>query len=103
MTTLPPIANNADIRFLGAQLGDVIRRYGGDCYIYAMVASGFADLAVETGLQTYDYMALVPVVEQAGGIITDWSGKRPDFGSDGTIVAAATQELHQQALEILNS
>ena len=80
-----------------------IRRYGGDCYIYAMVASGFADLAVETGLQTYDYMALVPVVEQAGGIITDWSGKRPDFGSDGTIVAAATQELHQQALEILNS
>ncbi|MCC3305736.1 histidinol-phosphatase [Sneathiella sp. HT1-7] len=78
-----------------------IRRYGGDCYIYAMVASGWADLAVETGLQTYDYMALIPVIEEAGGVITDWSGKRPDFNSDGTIVAAATKELHQQALEIL--
>ncbi len=79
-----------------------IRRYGGDCYIYAMVASGWADLAVETDLQTYDYMALVPVIEEAGGIITDWSGNRPDLNSDGTIVAAATKELHQQALEILN-
>ncbi|MFC4273262.1 histidinol-phosphatase [Sneathiella chungangensis] len=78
-----------------------IRRYGGDCYIYAMVASGWADLAVETGLKSYDFMALVPVIEEAGGVITDWSGNRPDMNSDGTIVAAATKELHQQALEIL--
>ncbi len=79
-----------------------IRRYGGDCYIYAMVAAGFADLAVETGLKSYDYMALVPVIEEAGGVITDWSGKRPGFNSDGSIIAAASKELHEQALEILN-
>jgi len=79
-----------------------LRRYGGDCYIYAMVASGWADLAVETGLQSYDYMALVPVIEEAGGVITDWSGNRPNLNSDGSIVAAATKELHQQALEILD-
>ncbi|MZR31851.1 histidinol-phosphatase [Sneathiella litorea] len=78
-----------------------IRRYGGDCYIYAMVASGWADLAIETGLQSYDYMALVPVIEEAGGVITDWSGNRPDLNSNGTIIAAATKELHQQALSFL--
>lgn len=78
-----------------------IRRYSGDCYIYALVAAGFADLAVDTGLQSYDYMALVPVIEEAGGVITDWSGRRPDINSDGTLVAAATPELHAAALRLL--
>ncbi|PHQ69491.1 MAG: histidinol-phosphatase [Sneathiella sp.] len=78
-----------------------VRRYGGDCYIYGMVASGWADLAVESGLQSYDYMALIPVIEEAGGIVTDWSGNRLNLDSDGTIVAAATPELHRQALEYL--
>lgn len=75
-----------------------IRRYSGDCYIYALVAAGFADLAVDAGLQSYDYMALIPVVEEAGGVITDWSGRRPDINSDGTLIAAATKELHAAAL-----
>ena len=88
-------------KFTELQQKTRVRRYGGDCYIYAMVASGWADIAAETGLQSYDYMALVPVIEEAGGVITDWSGKRPDIVSDGTILAAATPELHQQALEIL--
>ncbi|MCF8468788.1 MAG: histidinol-phosphatase [Sneathiella sp.] len=79
-----------------------VRRYGGDCYIYAMVASGWADIAAETGLQNYDYMALIPIIEEAGGVITDWSGRRPGLNSGGTILAAATPELHQQALEILS-
>ncbi|TNE34163.1 MAG: histidinol-phosphatase [Alphaproteobacteria bacterium] len=78
-----------------------IRRYGGDCYIYAILASGWADIVVETGLQTYDYMALIPVIEEAGGVITDWSGNRLGLDSDGTILAAATPELHAKALEQL--
>ena len=48
--------------------------YGGDCYAYGLLAMGFADLVVETGLQPYDFMALAPVIEGAGGRITDWAG-----------------------------
>lgn len=78
-----------------------LQRYGGDCYIYGMLASGWADIVVEQGLQAYDYMALVPVIQEAGGVITDWSGNCLNLNSDGNVLAAATPELHQQALEIL--
>ncbi len=49
--------------------------YGGDCYAYGLVASGFADLDIEAGLQVYDYAAVAPVIEGAGGIMTDWRGR----------------------------
>ena len=48
--------------------------YGGDCYAYGLLAAGFVDLVIEAGLKLYDYAALVPVVEGAGGVMTDWSG-----------------------------
>ena len=51
-----------------------LTRYGADCYAYAQLASGFIDLVVEGGLKPYDYCALVPVIEGAGGVITDWQG-----------------------------
>ena len=73
-------------------------RFGGDCYIYGLLASGHVDLIVECGLQPYDYMALVPVIEGAGGVITDWEGAPLSFGSSGQVVAAATAELHAAAL-----
>eukprot|EP00494_Astrolonche_serrata_P001553 UN01559 len=47
-------------------------RYGGDCYNYALLANGYLDLVVEADLKIYDFSALVPVVESAGGIISDW-------------------------------
>lgn len=75
------------------------RRFGGDCYSYAMVAAGHIDAVIEAGLQPYDYLAIVPVVESAGGRVTDWEGRTPGIGSDGRIVAAATPELHAQILE----
>lgn len=76
-------------------------RYGGDCYAYCMLAAGHIDLVVEAGLSTYDIQALIPIIENAGGVVTDWQGDTAANG--GQVVAAATQELHQQALVLLQS
>ncbi|CDN94904.1 histidinol-phosphatase [Agrobacterium tumefaciens] len=79
-----------------------LRRFGGDCYIYGLIASGHCDIALETGLQPYDYMALVPVVAGAGGCITDWKGNALSIHSDGRVLASATPRLHDEALSLLN-
>lgn len=76
-----------------------LARYGTDCYAYAMLAAGNVDLVVETGLQPYDIIALVPIIEQAGGVITTWDGGPAEQAGD--IVAAATPELHAAALTLL--
>jgi histidinol phosphatase-like enzyme (inositol monophosphatase family) len=75
-----------------------MRRFGGDCYSYALLAAGHVDLVLETGLQPYDYLALTPVIQGAGGLITDWSGRALDMRSDGRVLAAANAMLHAQAL-----
>ena len=77
------------------------RRYGGDCYIYGLLASGHCDLVIETGLQPYDFLAMVPVIEGAGGRISDWRGQPLGLHSDGRVVAAASEQLWRQALEAL--
>lgn len=77
-----------------------LSRYGCDCYAFAMLAAGFADIVVEGGLKTYDIAALIPIIEQAGGVVTTWDGGDPIDGGD--VVAAATPALHAAALEILN-
>ena len=77
-------------------------RYGGDCYNYGLLASGFVDLVVESDLEPYDFCALVPVVESAGGIISDWQGNPLTMSSQGDVVASATMSLHEQALAVLN-
>lgn len=76
-------------------------RYGCDCYAYALLASGFVDLVVEAGLKPYDFLALVPVIRGAGGIVTDWDGRALDLDSDGRVCAAGDARLHTQALEVL--
>ncbi|WP_271898267.1 histidinol-phosphatase [Candidatus Phyllobacterium onerii] len=77
-----------------------LARYGTDCYAYAMLAAGFVDLVVETGLHPYDIVALVPIIEKAGGVISTWDGGPAEKA--GNIVAAATPELHARTLELLN-
>lgn len=77
-------------------------RWGGDCYAYGVLALGFADLVVEAGLKPHDYCALVPVVESAGGIVTDWAGKPLGMDSDGTIVAAGDRAAHRAAIAALS-
>ena len=79
----------------------VFYRYGGDCYNYALLASGHLDLVVEADLQPYDYCALVPVVEGAGGCISDWQGNPLTVQSSGHVVAAATPALHRQTIALL--
>lgn len=76
-------------------------RYGFDGYAYARLAAGSLDLVVESGLKTYDYNALVPVVRAAGGVFGDWSGGQ-DF-TGGHVVAAATQQLYDAAVELLSA
>lgn len=76
-------------------------RYGGDCYFYCMVAAGHLDLVVETGLNAYDIVGLIPIIEGAGGIVTTWDGGPATDG--GRIVAAANPELHQKALDFLRA
>lgn len=83
------------------RLSDAVQlvRFGGDCYSYCMLAMGQVDLVVEASLQPYDIVALIPIVEAAGGVITDLTGRRPVNG--GFVVAAANPELHRQAMECI--
>ncbi|MCF1708755.1 inositol monophosphatase family protein [Tabrizicola sp. J26] len=77
-----------------------LTRYGMDCYAYALVAAGQIDLVVEAGLQSYDIMAPIAVIEAAGGIVTSWDGGPAHHG--GRVVAAANREVHAAALAVLN-
>jgi fructose-1,6-bisphosphatase/inositol monophosphatase family enzyme len=79
------------------------RVFGGDCYGYGLIASGFNDLVCEADLKPYDYFALIPVIEGAGGVITDWQGEALTMESSGQVLAAANPALHQQAVDRLNS
>jgi inositol-phosphate phosphatase / L-galactose 1-phosphate phosphatase / histidinol-phosphatase len=79
-----------------------MRRFGADCYGYALLASGYIDAVMEAQLQPYDFMALVPVIEGAGGVITDWGGQPLGLNSDGRVIAAATPALHCEILKRLN-
>ncbi len=76
-----------------------LQRYGGDCYSYCLLALGQLDLVVEGSLQAYDIVPLMPIIAAAGGVVTNFDGQPPLAG--GTVVAAATPELHAQALAVL--
>jgi len=71
-------------------------RYGGDCYCYTQLAMGLVDIAIETGLQAYDIQALIPLIENAGGAISNWEGGPCDGGGD--VLAAGDPALHAQLL-----
>ncbi len=74
-------------------------RYGLDCYGYALLAAGHIDLVVEARLKDVDICPLIPLIENAGGVITTWEGGPAEGG--GNCVAAATPELHAAALAVL--
>jgi histidinol phosphatase-like enzyme (inositol monophosphatase family) len=77
-------------------------QYGGSCYAYGQLAAGRTDLAVDSGLDAFDYVAVIPVIEEAGGIITDWEGKRLGVSSGHQVLAAASRPLHEKALKLLS-
>jgi histidinol phosphatase-like enzyme (inositol monophosphatase family) len=99
-TTSPDLFQGAE-RDAFADLRHQVRltRYGGDCYAYSLLALGLIDLVVESGLQPYDIVALVPIIERAGGVVTSWTGGTPVHG--GRVVAAGDRRLHEAALKIL--
>ena len=101
-TTTPDTFDAAErSRFEALSARTGLRRFGGDCYLYGMLASGFCDLVVEALLKPHDFMAVIPVVAGAGGRISDWRGAPLGPSSDGRVVAAATEALWTQALAAL--
>lgn len=75
--------------------------WGGDAYIYGLLAAGYIDLVVESGLKPYDWAALAPVIEGAGGRITDWMGAPLRLGTSGDVAAAGDARTHAAALALL--
>ncbi|MBZ9655823.1 histidinol-phosphatase [Phyllobacterium lublinensis] len=100
--TTTPMLFKDEVRAAYDRVEEKIRlaRYGTDCYAYAMLAAGFVDLVIESGLHPYDIVALIPIIEKAGGVITTWDGGPAEQA--GKILAAATPELHAQAMDLLN-
>lgn len=88
-------------RFLALAERTRIRRYAGDCYAYGLLASGFADIVVDSEVKPYDFAALVPVVEGAGGRITDWEGRPLSMTRNSRVLAAASPALAAAASTVL--
>ncbi len=77
------------------------RRFSYDCYPHMLLAAGHVDVCVDFDLKPYDFLPLVPIIEGAGGVITDWQGNGLNLQSDGRILSSATPELHEQVLDLL--
>ncbi len=78
-----------------------LTRYGTDCYAYALLAAGQIDLVIEAGLNAFDIQGPMGVVQNAGGIVTDWQGGPAHMG--GQVIAAGDARVHRAAMDILNS
>jgi inositol-phosphate phosphatase / L-galactose 1-phosphate phosphatase / histidinol-phosphatase len=102
-TTAETFAGADRRRFESLSARAALRRFGGDCYLYGLLASGYCDLVIEVQLKPHDFMAAVPIVAGAGGSISDWHGAALSLASDGRVVAAATEALWRQAIEVLGA
>jgi myo-inositol-1(or 4)-monophosphatase len=101
-STAPEMFVGDGLERFGRLKADCRRVYwGGDAYAYGLLAIGQIDIVAESGLKPWDWAALAPVVEAAGGVVTDWSGRKPRLSGDGTILAAANASLHAAALAAL--
>ncbi|CAL5205637.1 unnamed protein product [Lathyrus oleraceus] len=108
-TTSPHLfSGDAEEAFIRVRDKVKIPLYGCDCYAYALLSSGFVDLVVESGLKPYDFLALIPVIEGSGGVITDWKGHQLrweasplSIATSFNVVAAGDKQIHQQALDSL--
>jgi len=94
---------NANDRQAFERVSDACKlvRLGTDCWGYTLLAQGFVDIVIENGLKPYDAVPLIPIVEAAGGLMTDWHGNKAVEG--GRVVAAANAELHEKVLRFLVS
>jgi inositol-phosphate phosphatase/L-galactose 1-phosphate phosphatase/histidinol-phosphatase len=102
--TSPDMFRGADAAgFARAAAAAKLVRYGADCYAYGLVALGFIDLVIEASLKTYDFSAMLPIVEGAGGLATDWQGRPLDLNSDGRVVIAGDARAHREVLALLGA
>lgn len=102
LATTDPYLFHADERLAFDELRKLapVTRYGLDCTAYGLLALGGIGLVVENGLKIVDLAALIPIVENAGGIFTDWQGIRNP--KSGRVIAAANAQIHAEALKILS-
>ncbi|GLH81257.1 histidinol-phosphatase [Bradyrhizobium sp. SSBR45G] len=97
-TTSPLLMNESDRAiFAKVEAETRLSRYGGDCYSYCMLAAGHLDLVIETELKPYDIAALIPIINGAGGVVTNWDGGPAQNG--GRIIAAGDKRVHEAALK----
>ncbi len=101
MCTDPAMFGHTDERVAFDTLRATARltRYSADCYGYCMLARGLVDLVVEADLKPYDIQALLPIIEAAGGVVTNWRGGAADQG--GQVIAAGDPAVHAAALAVL--
>jgi inositol-phosphate phosphatase/L-galactose 1-phosphate phosphatase/histidinol-phosphatase len=76
-------------------------RFGADCYAYGLVALGFVDVVIEASLKPYDFGAMLPIIEGASGVATDWQGQPLGLSSDGRVLIAGDKRTHSDALDLL--
>lgn len=101
MTTFPEIGTLEEKKAFDAVRDSVkLTRYGLDCYAYGLLAMGQIDLVIEAGLQPYDIQALIPIIETAGGLVTNWQGGSCYDG--GQVLAAGNSEIHKMVIDLLN-
>jgi len=103
MTTSPLLIRDDSDRaaYRGVEQAARLVRYGGDCYSYCALAGGFIDLVIETNLKPHDVVALIPIVNGAGGIITTWDGE--DAAKGGRIIAAGDRQVYEAARSMLSA
>ena len=78
-----------------------LMRFSADCYAAGLLACGMVDLVVEAGMHPHDYAALVPIVENAGGLVTDFAGRPLDFVSRSGVICAGDGRAHAEAVALL--
>jgi len=78
-------------------------RFGTDCYAYGVLAHGLIDLVIEASLKPYDFSAILPIVEGAGGVASDWRGMPLSLASDGRVLVAGDRRTHREALALLGA
>jgi myo-inositol-1(or 4)-monophosphatase len=102
--TAPEIFTDTEAtRWRSLQAATCRTSWGGDCYAYGLLAAGHIDIIAEAGLKLWDWAALVPIIEGAGGRITDWSGAPLTPDSDGTVLAIGNPALHASAVAALSA